>query len=62
MKNMLDCVKIQKKVTDILANTLTGLLALIASLNIFNTISSSIFLRKKDFIVLKSIRNEPQAN
>jgi ABC-type antimicrobial peptide transport system permease subunit len=62
MKNMLDCVKIQKKVTDILANTLTGLLALIASLNIFNTISSSIFLRKKDFVVLKSIRNEPQAN
>lgn len=58
LKNMLDCVKIQKKVTDILVNTLTCLLALIASLNIFNTISSSIFLRRKDFAVLKSIRYE----
>lgn len=45
----------QKAITDIIINSFIGLLALISGVNIFNTISSSILLRKKEFAELKSI-------
>jgi putative ABC transport system permease protein len=47
--------KSTKKVVDICVNSFIAFLALISAINIFNTIYSSMLIRKKDFLVLKSL-------
>ncbi len=48
----------QQTITKIIAYSFVGFISLVTVVNIFNTIYSSILLRKKDFAVLKSMRNE----
>ena len=50
-----ESTKAQKDITTIIITSFIGLLVLISAVNIFNTISSSILLRKRDFAVLKSM-------
>ena len=54
-QNMAQSLKVQKTITNIIINCFVVLLTLVSFVNIFNTISSSILLRKKDFAVLKSL-------
>lgn len=48
-------MKVQKEITELIINSFILLLVLISSVNIFNTIYSSIVLRKKEFAIFKSI-------
>ncbi len=58
-----ESTKIQKVITEVVINCLIGLLSLVSAVNIYNTISSSMLLRKKDFAVLKSMgMSEKQIN
>lgn len=50
--------KSAKKVTEFLVNSFVAFIALISAINIYNTIYSSMLIRKKDFLVLKSIRSK----
>lgn len=47
--------KSQQAITKIVAYTFIGFIALISAINIFNTISFSVLLRKREFAMLKSI-------
>lgn len=55
IKIMAESTKIQKTITETVINCFVGLLILVSAVNIFNTISSCILLRKRDFAVLKSM-------
>ena len=58
-----ESAKAQKTITDVVINCFIGLLSLVSAVNIYNTISSSMLLRKKDFAVLKSMgMSEKQIN
>lgn len=60
---MMQSIKIENKITQLVINTFMGLIAIISAINIFNVVSSSIILRKRDFAVLKSMgMNNKQTN
>ena len=50
-----ESTKVQKDITNAIIISFIGLLALVTTVNMFNIISSSILLRKRDFAVLKSM-------
>lgn len=54
-KIIAESAKAQKSITEIIVNCLIVLFGIISFINIFNTIFSSILLRKKEFAVLNSI-------
>ena len=45
----------QRAITEIVAYSFVGLVALVSIINIFNTISFSVFLRKRELSILKSM-------
>ena len=58
-----ESTKTQKVITEVVINCFICLLSLVSAVNIYNTISSSMLLRKKDFAVLKSMgMSEKQIN
>ena len=50
-----NAINIEKKITELVLNSFAGLIAVISAVNIYNVISSSILLRKRDLAVLKSV-------
>ncbi|MCI9275780.1 MAG: ABC transporter permease [Clostridia bacterium] len=58
-----ESTKTQEVITEVVINCYICLLSLVSAVNIYNTISSSMLLRKKDFAVLKSMgMSEKQIN
>ncbi len=60
--NIIKSLETQKFITDIVIISFISLLAIVSAINIYNTIYSSILLRKRDFAVLKSIGMSEKQN